>query len=530
LASLPANSTLRVAMQHDVDRGLLRTENLEATREMEILGRPPGPAGSTKWMQGVHGEYFIVPFTLTPDQRDQLAAVGQARGNALIMTTLRIEQRKPDAMERRMIKDMNILALGATTRPTTAPIDDTTPPPPQITVRVLDKTHRPIAAGEAGWGEHVMLIKPDTPDGSWFAPLAMPSEMVSRLANSADEFFIQIAGNTPATDYGADEAPVALLLPIDAEKGPVMGPEVPSAPKLTRIFPPDKSGKSKYAPAEFLSFPAQRGMRLEGHADGQGPVALFRFDGAKLNQILDGKISMQFRVNVERVGDVDPTTGYSLVQVQVVNHKTGKPIAPFTFAPELNQARYVDLPAADLEGGTFDVMLRGLVDNQWLGISSTSVAIVAADQSFIFNLFKSLLLLWMLSILVVIIAVFCSTFLSWPIAIVFTLMILLGHWGIVELGDALRPGLGRSITQEFKVEDISAQYTLNSFIETLAWVLRSSSNLLPDVSQFPVTDYIESGISIPIAAIGGALGVLCCYGVPMLVLGYVILRKKEVAP
>ena len=35
-------TTLRVAMQHDVDRGLLRTENLEATNAMEIVGRPPG--------------------------------------------------------------------------------------------------------------------------------------------------------------------------------------------------------------------------------------------------------------------------------------------------------------------------------------------------------------------------------------------------------------------------------------------------------------------------------------------------------
>jgi ABC-type transport system involved in multi-copper enzyme maturation permease subunit len=534
LTSLPANSTLRVAMQHDVDRGLLRTENLEATNALEILGRAPGPPGSTSWMQGVQGEYFLVPFLLTPEQRDQLSAVSQSKSAAFIMTTLRIEQRTPDAIERRMIKDMNIQALGNTKRPTTAPIDDSTPPPPHIAVRVLDKSHRPITGGETGWGDNIALIKPDTPGGAWFAPLAMPSDMLDKLAGpAAGEFFVQVTGVSPATDYGADEAPVALLVPSgEPENASSMGPQLPAAaPKLAKIFPPpDKSGKLKYTPPEFLSYPAQRGMRLEGHAAGNGPLAVYHFEGAKLNQILSGKVSMQFRLNVERIGDVDPNTGYSLVQVQIVNHKTGKAIAPFTFAPEINQARYIDLPAADLEGGSFDVMLRGLVDNQWLGVSPTSVAIVAADQSFIFNLFKSLLLLWLLSVLVVIIAVFCSTFLSWPIAVVCTLLILLGHWGVMELGDALRPGLGHAITQEFKVEDTGAQYTLSSFIETLAWILRGTSNLLPDVSQFPVTDYIESGISIPIAAIGGALGVLCCYGLPMLVLGYVILRKKEVAP
>ena len=57
-------------------------------------------------------------------------------------------------------------------------------------------------------------------------------------------------------------------------------------------------------------------------------------------------------------------------------------------------------------------------------------------------------MLWLLSMLVVIIAVFCSTFLSWPIAVVCTLVILLGHWGVEQLGDASLPGVGHNIATE----------------------------------------------------------------------------------
>ena len=50
-----------------------------------------------------------------------------------------------------------------------------------------------------------------------------------------------------------------------------------------------------------------------------------------------------------------------------------------------------------------------------------------------------------MALLVVIVSVFCSTFLSWPIAIVLTILILLGHWGVQQLGDATAPGIGNLV-------------------------------------------------------------------------------------
>ena len=107
------------------------------------------------------------------------------------------------------------------------------------------------------------------------------------------------------------------------------------------------------------------------------------------------------------------------------------------------------MPAEFTKGGDFDVIFRGLTPGQWLGLqgptaSTPSAAVVTARGSFEFNLFKSLFILWLLAVLVTVIAFFCSTFLSWPIAVVLTLLLLLGRWGVDELGDALDPGAVRS--------------------------------------------------------------------------------------
>ena len=152
------------------------------------------------------------------------------------------------------------------------------------------------------------------------------------------------------------------------------------------------------------------------------------------------------------------------------------------------------------------------------------------DRSFILNLVKSLFILWLLALLVVIIAVFSSTFLSWPVAIQLTLVILLSHWMVDQLGDALKPSAGRSTLQIFGVQNPTESFLISNGVDKLTAFLRIVSGLMPDVSKFPVIEDIERGVSIPAAKVGQALEVVFCYGIPMLVFSYVILRSKEVAP
>jgi ABC-type glucose/galactose transport system permease subunit len=164
-------------------------------------------------------------------------------------------------------------------------------------------------------------------------------------------------------------------------------------------------------------------------------------------------------------------------------------------------------------------------------MTRNSVQLISAEHNFAFNLFKSLLILWLFSILVVIVAIFTSTFLSWPIAVVLTLGILLGHWGVDELGDALKPGVGRSVATDLGFgRDVAQSKVVSTSVDALAKLATAVSAVLPDLSKFPVMDDITRGVSIPARHMLDSLEVLAFYGLPMLVLSFIILKNKEVAP
>jgi hypothetical protein len=198
--------------------------------------------------------------------------------------------------------------------------------------------------------------------------------------------------------------------------------------------------------------------------------------------------------------------------------------------PENNRTTYFNLPANLIGGSDFDLVIRCLTPAHYLSVQARSLQMVTADETFAFNLFKSLLILWLLAILVVSVSVFCSTFLSWPIAIVLTVLILLGRWGVDQLGDSLAPGIGNMVAQDFGFRRPEVAKTVSTTVEALSHLLNAVSAVLPDISRFSALEDIERGVAVPLVRIKESLAVLALFGLPMLVLAYVFLRNKEVAP
>ncbi|MDB5290264.1 MAG: hypothetical protein JWL69_1505 [Phycisphaerales bacterium] len=516
LAAEPADSPLRPMLEHYVTAGLLGTRSIEWPMDVQVFARPP--QGQTRWMAGGEGQYFIVPFELTPADKELLAQAAQ-NGKVFITSTLFVEQHKPDEQEAKQIKEMGLLTpkvsrvLGPAL-PTTLPAAGHMPPP-QVSIRLLDESHRAFAgSADMGIGQIVDMEAPKEAGKESSGHLEVAPEMVSRLIN-AGRFYVQVNARTPATQFGASERPVAFF--------------VPGSPL---IFPPsDPSNPAHFAAPMFYSFPGHGGMRLTGKADGKGPVATYRFRNVAVDAAGRDTVSLQINVGIDRTGEFDATTGsLSSATIEVVNRATGESSGPIRFSPETSRVAPLDVPAKFVAGGNFDVLLRAMTPGQWLGVQNESISLVTADRSFVFNLAKSLFILWLLSLLVVIIAVFCSTFLSWPIAVVLTLLILLGHWGVDQLGDALKPGGARSTAAEFQFQDVSQTIIVSKSFEGLSAMLRFVSAFLPDVAKFPVMEDIERGVSIPPQKVASSVGVVLCYGLPLLVFSYVILRKKEVAP
>jgi hypothetical protein len=268
----------------------------------------------------------------------------------------------------------------------------------------------------------------------------------------------------------------------------------------------------------FFSRYGRSGMQIRGEdpSAGEGSVAVYHFERADVGTGRDGKVGLQVKLAIERGGDLDyEHNALSRADVRVRNRTTGETSDPVTFLPETSRFTYVDVPAAFFRGGDFDVVVRGLTPGQWLGLhgetaTTPSIGVVTAHNSFEVNLFKSLLILWLLSILVVVIAVFCSTFLSWPIAVVLTILLLL--------------------QDIFGTRDPAKLRVMTGGMEALAAVLRAMGKVLPDVTRFPVIEDINRGVNIPPAKVARALGEVAWYGLPLLVLTYLILRNKEVAP
>jgi hypothetical protein len=201
--------------------------------------------------------------------------------------------------------------------------------------------------------------------------------------------------------------------------------------------------------------------------------------------------------------------------------------------PENNRPIYFDVSSAAVGGGKFDVVVR-MKTPGWAGLrpgKMASLKLVRNDQGFAWNLIKSLAILWLMSLLVTIISIFCSTFLSWPIAVVLTMVILFGRWGAMQLGDVTDAGFGRRVAEDmFKGSNAATYRTVSETVDVLVRTMGIVSAVLPDVSQFGALEDIQQGVAVPPATLIASLQVALGFGIPLLVLAYIFLKYKEVAP
>lgn len=518
LGEEPADSLQHESLAHWAQAGFLDTKSLDFSQSLSVYSRLPEKDGM-QWMAGGKSQYFLVPFHTSDNERSLLTEAQEKGAEVDLLVTLKIERHTPTAEELKVIKQLNIRphapVMGPEFPSTKPAAEENTDIPAQIKVRFLDDQHRELVGFDDTDDKTSGLTTVPSVDGRPGLVLKLKTSVLERLARTTN-FFVEISAITPSIEFGAGEMPVVLFVPA-ADAGKQL---------IKPVFTNDHA-----VPPIFLSRNGRRGLIVMGDASGKGSLGVYRFRGAEVGNSSGGKMAFQINVNFERNGDFqDSANSFSIVTLDVVNHASGKRFGPIRVTPEIDRTTYFDVPTEAVAGGNFDVILSDLTPQQELGLDPSSLALVTADRSFAFNLIKSLLVLWMLAVLVVVISVFCSTFLSWPIAIVLTLIILLGRWGVNELGDALNPGVGRMVAGDFRVSDPSFSLVMSKSVEALSSSLKSFAATLPDVSKFPVSEDIERGISTPLPKIAAAAEVLFLYGIILVSMSYLILRHKEVAP
>jgi ABC-type transport system involved in multi-copper enzyme maturation permease subunit len=503
----------RVMLEGYQTAGLLGTKSLETPVDFQIWEHDATPE-ETHWITGGYGFTFLVPFNLTEQNKAALEAAGSdpEHKSVMIIDTMRLSRHKPTSTEEQWIVGKKLALENQGIGPMPGGQSISPIPIPQLTLRVLDPSMNVVLAEKDINGGNMATAQAGIPLDStkpYTITAGLSTEAVRTLIQ-AGKFYIQVIPETFSVEY-----------------------EIAPTPTVLDIF--DANTKSEQVvkasdPPRFISSSGRYGMKIIGKSDGTGSIGFFRFTGADTPADQSKPVVFRFRAGIERTGEYDASKPWSLVTLTVRNRETGKRSPPVECHPETNQDIPVAVPAEFVRGGNFDVLVRGMDNGQFVGLANNSVQLISAEHSFVVNLLASLLLLWLLSILVVTIAIFTSTFLSWPIAIVLTLLLLLGHWGVEQLGDTLNPGVGRGVAAEFGVSDKTQNQLISSSVDALAKLLTTVSAVLPDLSKFPVMENITRGVATPPRQVAEALGVLVCYALPLLVISFIILKNKEVAP
>jgi len=505
--------------------GLLSTRSLDQPADFQTYEHTPAESGYQR-IKGYFGYYVLVPFSLTPSDKSMLGSAlnDPAHWQALVITTMRLKRNVPTKDDVQWNQSRKIPSEGGSSIGPPLPGQDQGKPVPQITLHVVDWDYNelvPPAEINGGKMAAAILENHTDPNAPYTIPSVLSVDAIQKLL-AVDKFFIEIIPETSSVEY--EVSPMPLVLDVIQQSG---GQQLEHQIKPM----PDPRRPGQVMPPRFISQISRYGFKIAGSTKPDDrAVAVYHFTDAQVPRNLEGPVGFRFRAGIERGGDYDAAKAWSVVSLEVVNTQTRQSCGPVEFHPETNQETFVAIPGKYVQGGDFTVYVRGMDDGQWLELTRASVQLISAEHSFVLNLTESLLILWLLSVLVVITAIFTSTFVSWPIAVVLTIVILLGHWGVNELGDALNPGVGRSIATDFGFSDSTQVKLVSGGVDALAKLLTWVSAVLPDLSQFPVMDDITRGVSTPPRQVLEALNVLACWGLSMMVISFVILKNKEVAP
>lgn len=181
---------------------------------------------------------------------------------------------------------------------------------------------------------------------------------------------------------------------------------------------------------------------------------------------------------------------------------------------------------------------------QMLGVARRDLYLLAADRPFWVNFLKGITGMWCTHMLVLGIAVACSTYLSGMISWLCT-MFLFGAGMFTEYLHNLaanRPGEGggpaeallrvaTARVQAAPLEQSPGTSVLRGADEAFNWALRRMLNLLPDVNRFDLHTYVANGFDIPVwnVLVIDDWIPLIGYLVPWAILAYYLMRYREIA-
>lgn len=193
------------------------------------------------------------------------------------------------------------------------------------------------------------------------------------------------------------------------------------------------------------------------------------------------------------------------------------------------------------ENERVEVWIQCLETGQYFGFAQADCYIRLLDGAPALNLAKVYMSIWVQMVLVTSIGVASSTLLNGPVALLFTVsFILLGFYRDYfvsvargeEYGGGPVESLYRMVTQKNVMIDLE-DGPGKSIIEAIDWVfeffMKSVAQVLPDFRSFSTVRYAADGYDVPWGRVAQDLTVCGGYVLGLWLLGYFLLRTREVA-
>ena len=245
-----------------------------------------------------------------------------------------------------------------------------------------------------------------------------------------------------------------------------------------------------------------------------------------------------YRTTKGRVGD--PV----YAELEVENPRTNVPKFRDTFPIREYYTNKRLLPASFLVGslGQINVTIHCMSPTQYLGMAESDFYLLADAGNFGQNFMKGLFGIWLQAMVLTAIGVFAGTFLSWPVALLFTIAFFVaGHAATALLKDFVLQSLIGGGPFESLIRLISHDNQVNDLAPTLGVVVAKTFDsilmpvmarmvyLIPNLSSLDVSNTVAEGFAVSGPLMMSNTMIALAYAVPFSIAGYFILKNREVA-
>lgn len=274
------------------------------------------------------------------------------------------------------------------------------------------------------------------------------------------------------------------------------------------------------------------------------------YDDGEQSGLPIGLIVRVFRTHKGIIGK--PITG----SIQVRNPETGltSEVTPFSALDAKIEERIIprklvgtDDKQYDLykdfvsSNGQLEIRIQCLEGGQYFGFAQPDLYLRLPDKSPVVNYLKVYLSIWVQMVIVIAIGVTASTLLSGPVAMLFTTaFIVLGFFrpffvGVAEgteYGGGPVESFYRLITQKNIITNLDDNM-LTTVIKAADWVFTTFmwtlAQVLPDFSALSTIAFAAYGFDVPADRVYQDLTMCAAYVVGLSIVGYFLLRTREVA-